>query len=69
MPARSVAQRKMMSIAEHDPEELDEKNQGVLSMSHSQMHDFASTKQVGLPPRAPVAKKPKMPSMKGKWLK
>ena len=63
MPARSVAQRKVMAIAEHNPEELYERNRGLLKMSHSQLHDFAATKQKGLPPHAPKPKK-----MKGKWL-
>ena len=44
MPAKSVAQRQMMAIAEHHPSKLYGKNRGVLKMSHSQLHDFASTK-------------------------
>ena len=38
-----------MAIAEHDPSKLDAKNKGLLSMTHSQLHDFASTKETGLP--------------------
>ena len=38
-----------MAIAEHHPSEVSEKNKGVLNMSHQQLHDFADTKQAGLP--------------------
>jgi hypothetical protein len=44
MPATSEAQRRLMAIAEHNPEKLQAKNRGVLKMSHQQLHDFASTK-------------------------
>ena len=44
MPAKSEAQRRLMAIAEHNPSEVYAKNKGVLSMSHSQLHDFAATK-------------------------
>jgi len=33
-----------MAIAEHNPEKLHKENRGVLSMSKSQLHDYASTK-------------------------
>ena len=56
MPARSVAQRELMAIAEHHPSMVKGKNRGVLKMSHSQLHDFAKTK--GLK-RDHVAKKGK----------
>jgi hypothetical protein len=49
MPAVSTAQREAMAIAEHHPEELNEKNKGLLKMSHKQLHDFASTPEKGLP--------------------
>lgn len=49
MPAKSVAQRQAIAIAEHDPDKLYSRNKGLLSMSKSDMHDFASTKQTGLP--------------------
>ena len=49
MPAVSVKQRRMMAIAEHHPEDLQSKNRGVLKMSHGQLHDFAATKEKGLP--------------------
>ena len=45
MPAVSEKQRRMMAIAEHAPEKLNKKNKGVLKMSHSQLHDFASKKE------------------------
>jgi hypothetical protein len=34
----------LMGLAEHHPEEVSKKNRGVLSMTHQQLHDFASTK-------------------------
>ena len=49
MPATSKAQQVVMAIAEHNPEKLYKRNRGLLSMSHSQLHDFASTKRKGLP--------------------
>lgn len=45
MPAVSQKQQKMMAIAEHNPGSLYKKNRGALSMSHSQLHDFAATKR------------------------
>lgn len=52
MPALSVKQRRAMAIAEHNPEELYGRNRGLLKMSKSQLHDFASTKEKGLPKQA-----------------
>jgi hypothetical protein len=49
MPAVSEAQRRLMAIAEHHPEEVKSKNKGVLSMSHKQLHDFAATSEKHLP--------------------
>jgi hypothetical protein len=49
MPAKSIAQRQVMGIAEHHPEKLYAKNKGLLKMSKSQLHDFASTPDKGLP--------------------
>lgn len=46
-----------MAIAEHSPSKLNPKNKGLLSMSNSQLHDFASTKRKPLPQYAPKAKK------------
>ena len=40
-----------MAIAEHDPEKLNPENRGMLKMSHQQLHDFADTKEKGLPQR------------------
>lgn len=40
-----------MSIAEHDPQKLYKKNRGLLKMSQKQLHDFSSTKEMGLPAR------------------
>jgi hypothetical protein len=49
MPATSKAQAIAMSIAEHEPSKLFARNRGLTKMSHSQLHDFASTKRKGLP--------------------
>lgn len=49
MPAKSVAQRKAIAIAEHAPNKLYNKNKGLLSMTQGQMHDFAATPEKGLP--------------------
>lgn len=40
-----------MAIAEHHPEKLAKKNRGLLKMSHQQLHEFADTKEKGLPMR------------------
>ena len=52
MPALSRNQRIAMAIAEHNPDKLYAKNKGMLSMSHDQLHDFASTPEKGLPQRS-----------------
>ena len=49
MPAKSVKQRRMMAIAEHHPEKLYKRNKGAAKMSKSDLHDFAKTKEKGLP--------------------
>lgn len=49
MPAESKAQRIAMAIAEHHPDQLSEKNKGLLSMTHKQLHEFASTPEKRLP--------------------
>ena len=49
MPAVSRAQRIAMVIAEKHPEDLYARNKGLKKMSHSQLHDFASTSEKGLP--------------------
>lgn len=49
MPSVSQAQRKFFGWAEHNPAEA--KTEGVYpeGMTHEQMHDFATTKDKGLP--------------------
>ena len=51
MPAVSEAQRKATAIAKHHPSKLFKRNRGLLLMSKSQLHEFASTKERGLPAR------------------
>ena len=53
MPAKSKAQRVAMAIAEHHPEQLYARNAGLAKMSQSQLHDFAATKEKGLPKHVP----------------
>ena len=62
MPATSKAQQKLMQMAEHHPEMVSAKNRGVLSMSHQQLHDFASGSEKGKP--AHVKKPKKLGGMK-----
>lgn len=57
MPSVSKAERQLMAIAEHHPEEVSAKNRGVLKMNHEQLHDFASTKEKGLPEHKPAKKR------------
>ena len=57
MPATSKAQREAIAISEHSPSKLYARNKGLLSMSKSDKHDFASTPEKGLPQYAPKAKK------------
>ena len=47
MPAKSKAQRQAMAIAEHHPSES--YYPSMTKMSKSQLHDFAATKEGGLP--------------------
>ncbi len=56
MPAVSQKQQKAMAIAEHEPGKLYGKNRGLLKMTHSQLHDFASTKRKGLPVKKSMGK-------------
>ena len=49
MPAVSRAQRRVMAIAEHHPEDLYEENKGVAKMTKKQLHEYAATKEKGLP--------------------
>ena len=64
MPARSKAQRQAIAIAEHNPSQLYARNQGLLNMTKSQMHDFAATKEKGLPQKVKAApqRNPRLPS-------
>lgn len=52
MPAKSKAQRRAMSIAEHHPEKLYERNKGLKKMSKGQLSEYADTKEKGLPKRS-----------------
>src|SRR5262245_2596722 len=61
MPARSKKQRIAIAIAEHNPSKLYARNQGMLGMTHEQMHDFAATPETDLPETAPSATAPKKP--------
>jgi hypothetical protein len=49
MPAKSVAQQRLMAIAKHSPSKVYSKNKGVLGMSKESLGDFASTSLKGLP--------------------
>ncbi len=49
MPAVSKKQRIAMAIAEHHPDQVFERNKGMLDMTQGQLHDFASTKEKNLP--------------------
>ncbi len=49
MPSTSKAMQRLMGLAEHHPELVSKKNQGVLKMTHQQLHDFAATKTKKLP--------------------
>ena len=48
-PASSKKQRRLMAIAEHAPKKLFKKNKGLLKMGKAKLHDFAKTKEKGLP--------------------
>jgi hypothetical protein len=50
-----------MAVAEHNPSAVYAKNRGVLSMSHQQLRDFASTKEKGLPHYVKPKKKSRTP--------
>jgi hypothetical protein len=49
MPSLSKAQQALLALGEHHPEKVRPENRDVLKMSHSQLHDFASTPTKGLP--------------------
>ena len=54
MPAVSKKQRRFFGMLEHNPGMA--KEHGI-DMTHSQMHDFAATKEKGLPNQAPAQKR------------
>jgi hypothetical protein len=56
MPAASVAQRRLMAMAEHNPAAVFKKNRGVLKMGVKSLRDFAKTSEKGLPQKKVVAK-------------
>ena len=57
MPAKSKKQRRAMAIAEHHPEKLYKRNRGMLEMEKSELHDFAETREKGLPRKKPARRK------------
>ena len=65
MPARSKAQRRAMAIAEHHPDKLYKRNRGLKKMSKSQLSEFASTKEKGLPKKKRKKKKRRRSFKKG----
>jgi hypothetical protein len=66
MPAKSKKQRRAMAIAEHHPEELYKRNVGLRKMSRKQLHEFAVTKERGLPAKVKPKRKVKRKKRKGK---
>lgn len=56
MPATSKKQAIVAAIAEHSPDKLMARNKSILSMGKSDLSDFASTPQKGLPYQAPKKK-------------
>jgi hypothetical protein len=50
-----------MAIAEHNPSQLYNRNKGLTQMSHSQLHDFASGSEKGLPAKVKAKKNAKRP--------
>jgi len=57
LPAKTVKQKRLMAIAESHPEKVYKRNKGVLGMTKSQMHEYASTKEKGLPMKKSASKK------------
>lgn len=49
MPTVSRSFRRLAGMAEHHPEKVNPENKGILKMTQSQLHDFASTPEKGLP--------------------
>jgi len=74
MPAVSKKQRRLFAIAEHDPSASPEAEKLSHSLSHAQLHDFAATKEKGLPVKVkgharhkPKQKKPEKTSHRLKY--
>ncbi len=53
MPAISQSQRRLFAIASHHPEELYPQNRGLAKLPRRTLHDFAATRESGLPERVP----------------
>jgi hypothetical protein len=51
LPAVSKKQRRFFGWAEHNPSEAKAEGKYPKEMTHKQMHDFAATKEKGLPAR------------------
>lgn len=52
MPSVSRSQRRLFAIAEHHPEQLYSANKGLAKLGKSKLHEFAATKEKGLPERS-----------------
>lgn len=59
MPAKSKAQRRAMAIAKHHPRKLYKRNKGLLKMNKAKLHEYAKTKEKGLPRKKKKKKKKK----------
>lgn len=57
MPAKSKKPRRAMAIAKHHPEKLYKRNRGMLSMRKAELHEYATSKEKGLPARAKKRRK------------
>jgi len=57
MPALSKKQRRMMAIAEHNPEKLYERNKEAKKMAKEELHKMASTKEANLPLKKKLAQR------------
>lgn len=51
MPANSIKQRRAAAIAEHEPGELYARNKGMAKMKRGVLHEYAETREAGLPLR------------------
>lgn len=60
MPSLSKAQQRLMGMAEHNPSAVSAENRGVLKMTHSQLHDFASGSMAKKPEHVPAPKAAKV---------